>query len=847
MKEPGPPAAQGLYDPRQEHDACGVGFVVNIAGLTSHAIVSQALQVLVNLQHRGATGCEANTGDGAGILTQIPHAFFERECTEEGFSLPGAGRYAVGSVFLPEEIGQRIRCQDILEKIVREEGQHVLGWRKVPQDHGLLGDSAREVEPDIRQVFIERQDVGDGLQSGRLQDNDAFERKLFLIRKRVERAVSESGMPNFKYFYIPSLSCRTIVYKGMLTPDQLEFFYPDLNDPLFESSLALVHSRFSTNTFPTWDLAHPFRYLAHNGEINTLRGNINWMRAREALFETDLFTKEEMRKLLPVLNEHGSDSMILDNALEMLVMCGRSLPHAMMMLIPEAWSGHESISREKKEFYQFHACLMEPWDGPASVAFTDGRVVGALLDRNGLRPSRYYVTKDGLVVMASEVGVLPEIAPENIAQMGRLQPGRMFLIDLQEKRIIADEEIKHWVASARPYGKWLAGNLIELKSLPPAPRTAESDPAAVFHLQQAFGYTAEDLKIILPPMAAKAEEPLGSMGNDTPLAVLSDKPQLLYSYFKQLFAQVTNPPLDAIREELVTSVETTLGPRGNLLKPGPDCCRQIKLQSPILDNCELAKLRTISANGHRAITLPMLYRASDGTAGLQQALDELCAAVVQAIREGHTIVILSDRGVREALAPIPALLATSAVHLHLVRKGLRTQLGLVVESGEPREVHHFALLLGYGAGAINPYLVYDSLAALHAGGQVPTETDYRSCVRNFNKAIKKGVLKVMSKMGISTVQSYRGAQIFEAIGLSKEFVDRYFTGTPSRIQGVGLEEVAREALVRHNVAYPQRAPLQQTLDVGGQYQWRRDGEFHLFNPETIQKLQHAVRLGDYKV
>jgi len=862
--------ADGLYDPRNEHDSCGVGFIVNLNGRKSNALVLQALKVLVNLQHRGACGCEANTGDGAGILIQIPHRFFDYQCAADGFRLPKPGFYGMGCVFLPEELGQRILCQEVFEEIVRDEGQAVLGWRNVPQDNTLLGESAREVEPDIKQIFIGR--------SEDLADEDAFERKLFIIRKRVERAIRESGLRNYKYFYVPSLSCRTVVYKGMLTASQLEYFYRDLGHPLLESALALVHQRFSTNTFPTWDLAHPFRYLAHNGEINTLRGNINWMRAREALFETDLFTQEEMRKLLPVLNESGSDSMILDNALEMLVMCGRSLPHAMMMLIPEAWSGHESMSQEKKDFYEFHACMMEPWDGPASVAFTDGRVIGALLDRNGLRPSRYYVTKDGLVIMASEVGVLPEIKPQDIARMGRLQPGRMFLIDLGQGRIIADEELKQRIACAQPYGKWLKENLVSLEDLldQAAPQACEADPAEVLRRQQLFGYTAEDLKIILPPMAINGEEPIGSMGNDTPLAVLSDKPQLLYSYFKQLFAQVTNPPLDAIREELVTSVETTIGPEGNILKPGPDCCRQIRLHSPILDNDELARMRRISVNGYKAVTLPMLFRAphpslspggrgwgEGGEAGLRQALDELCAKAVQAIQEGYKIIILSDRGADATFAPVPALLATAGVHHHLVRNGLRTQVGLLVESAEPREVHHIALLLGYGAGAINPYLAYETLDLMckegrlrpeRSAGVSPAGTEaggpdaaLQTCVKNYNKALKKGVVKVMSKMGISTVQSYRGAQIFEAIGLNREVVDQYFTGTASRVQGSGLEAIARETLARHAAVYSKRNAPEAALDPGGQYQWRREGEFHLFNPETIQKLQQAVRNGDAKV
>jgi len=838
MKNEGLPPAQGLYDPSYEHDACGVGFVANIKGNKSNAIIRDALQVLVNLLHRGACGCEANTGDGAGILIQIPHAFFVREFKKANIKPVEPGHYSVGCVFLPPEIAQHQQCMQILEGIVREEGQHVLGWRNVPQDNAMLGQSARDVEPDIRQIVIGRNE--------KVTSEDAFERKLYLIRKRAEHAVRNSGMKNHKFFYIPSLSCRTIIFKGMLNADQVARFYPDLGDPLMESALALVHQRFSTNTFPTWDLAHPFRYLAHNGEINTLRGNINWMRARQALFDCELYTPEEIQRLLPVLSETGSDSAILDNALELLVMCGRSLPHAMMMLIPEAWSGHESMSQEKKEFYEFHACMMEPWDGPAAVAFTDGNVIGALLDRNGLRPSRYYVTKDDMVVMASEVGVLPDIAPENVAAKGRLQPGKMFLIDIKEGRIIDDSELKHKITTAQPYGKWLKENLVELDELPEAPHTPEPDHATVFHRQQAFGYSVEDLKIIMPPMAINGEEALGSMGTDTPLAVLSDKPQSLYAYFKQLFAQVTNPPLDAIREELVTSVLTTIGPEGNILRPGPDCCRQIKLHSPILDNDELAKLRHISVNGYKTQTLPMLFKASEGGDGLRVAIEELCANAVKAISDGYSIIILSDRGVDATYAPVPALLACSGVHHHLVRNGLRTKVGLVLETGEPHEVHHFALLLGYGAGAINPYLVFESLDDLIRDGILPKEIDHKKAVKNYNKSVKKGVVKVMSKMGISTVQSYRGAQIFEAIGLNKELVDKYFTGTASRIQGIGFDVIAQETLQRHKRAYPDRDVPVESLEIGGQYQWRRDGEFHLFNPETVHKLQYAVRSGNFK-
>ncbi|HLX59935.1 MAG TPA: glutamate synthase large subunit [Planctomycetota bacterium] len=837
MEHPGHPPAQGLFD-GVERDACGVGFVCNMKGKKSHKIVEDALKILVNLKHRGACGCEANTGDGAGLLIQIPHAFLKREMAKQGVVLPEPGEYGVASVFLPPTAAQRQQTQILFEKAVRKEGQIVLGWRKIPQDDKDIGPSAQIVEPDIRQFFIGR--------AANVIDEDAFERKLFLIRKRAESKIAASDLIEKKFFYVPSCSCRTLIYKGMLNADQMESFFTELHDPAVESALALVHQRFSTNTFPTWSLAHPFRYLAHNGEINTLRGNINWMRARQGLFESDLFTKEEMERLMPVCIEGGSDSAILDNALEMLVMCGRSLPHAMMMLIPEAWSGHESMSQSKKDFYEFHSCMMEPWDGPASVAFTDGRVIGAVLDRNGLRPSRYYVTKDDMVVMASEVGVLPGIKPEDVVIKGRLQPGKMFLIDLKEGRIIDDAELKEKIASEKPYGEWLNGNLIELDALPDSNNIPEPDHSTVFHRQQAFGYTVEDLRILMTPMALNGEEPIGSMGTDTPLAVLSDKPQPLYSYFKQLFAQVTNPPLDAIREELVTSVATSVGPEGNILKPGPDCCKQIKLTSPILDNHELAKLRHISVNGYKTLTLPMLFEASTGGEGLRKAIESLCQKSVKAIEDGYKIIILSDRGVDKTHAPIPALLATAGVHHHLVRNSMRTKVGLVIESGEPREVHHFALLIGYGAGAINPYLAFESFDDMIRDGLLPG-IEHKTAIKNFNKAVKKGVVKVMSKMGISTVHSYRGAQIFEAVGLNKDVVDKYFTGTASRIEGIGFDVIAEETLARHRRAYPERDVPVEALDIGGQYQWRRDGEFHLFNPETVHKLQFAVRSNNYKV
>jgi glutamate synthase (ferredoxin) len=830
------PAKQGLYDPQYEHDSCGVGFVVDLKGRKSHDIVAKAIRVLTNLGHRGACGCEANTGDGAGILLQLPHRFLLQECEKLNISLPALGEYGVGMVYLPTDSADRGQCEAVFEQIVREEGQQVLGWRTVPTDNSPIGPTAKRSEPVIRQIFI-----------ARLADESlGFERRLYIIRKRVEKAVKNLTIRQRGMFYVPSLSSKTIIYKGMLNADQLAVYYPDLVDPALESALGMVHSRFSTNTFPNWARAHPYRYLCHNGEINTLRGNINWMHARQRLFASELFG-EDIEKILPVTDPDGSDSAMFDNALEMLTLTGRSLPHAMMMMIPEPWSGHESMSPEKRAFYEYHSCLMEPWDGPASIAFTDGHQIGAVLDRNGLRPSRYYVTKDDLVVMASEVGVLDDIPPERILLKGRLQPGRMFLVDIEQGRIIADDELKHQIARAQPYAQWLAENLVALEDLPDAPHVHEPDHKTVVLRQQAFGYSVEDLKILMTPMASAGNEAVGSMGTDTPLAVLSDRPQLLYNYFKQLFAQVTNPPVDSIREELIMSMETTVGAEQNLLKPTPISARQIKLKSPILKNEEFEKLRHLGESEHfKSITLPILFKVQQGAAGLERALDELCRRASDAVAAGHNLIILSDRGVDRYHAPIPALLAVSGLHHHLIREGTRTKVGLILESGEPREVHHFALLIGYGAGAINPYLAFETLDDMIRQGQL-TGIDHDHAVKNFIKAVNKGVVKVMSKMGISTVQSYCGAQIFEAIGLNKAFIDKYFTWTASRVEGVGLDVIAQEVKLRHEHAFPDRQLNGQLLDSGGQYQWRRDGEHHLFNPETVHKLQYACRTGDYKV
>jgi glutamate synthase (ferredoxin) len=836
MNQPGWPEKQGLYDPRFEHDACGVGFVVNIKGVQSHEIVEQALTVLQNLDHRGACGCEENTGDGAGILMQIPHDFLKDACAGLGFQLPDPGEYGVGMIFSTDQREQRQQFEKILEKIIAEEGQRCLGWRKVPTDNMYLGETAKASEPFVRQVFIGRADS--------ITDDLAFERKLYVIRRRAENAIRYAGLPGGDFFYVPSLSCRTLIYKGMLTPRQVVTFYPDLSDPLIESAIAVVHSRFSTNTFPSWGRAHPYRYLIHNGEINTLRGNENWMHARQGMLVSKLFG-DDLKKLFPIIQEDGSDSAKFDNCLEFLALGGRSLPHAVMMMIPEPWENHEGMDEKKRGFYEYHSSLMEPWDGPASIAFTDGKVVGAVLDRNGLRPSRYYVTKDDLVIMASEVGVL-EIPPERVLEKRRLQPGRMFLVDTQEGRIISDEEIKKEMASAAPYGLWLKDNQVHFDDLPGVPEEApQANHVATLQRLQAFGYNFEDLRINIGPMAQNSIQPVGSMGTDTPLAVLSDKPQLLYNYFKELFAQVTNPPIDPIREELITSTTLTIGSEGNLVEPNPQSCRQLRLHDPILRNSDMVKLRQIDQPGIKSKTLPILFKPGAGEAGLERALDELCEQADRAIADGMTILILSDKGVDASHAPIPALLAVAGLHHHLIRSGTRTRVGLVLESGEPREVHHFCLLLGYGAQAINPYLVYECLNDMIDQGMLKG-IGYLDAVKGYDKAVYKGVVKVMAKMGISTIKSYCGAQIFEAVGLGQELVDKYFTWTPSRVGGIGLAEVAREAEQQHARAFPAYAVNGHTLDVYGQYQYRKDGELHLFNPRTIHLLQKASRTNDYR-
>ena len=826
------PAKQGLYDPAFEHDACGIGFVVNIKGHQSHQLVEQALTVLENLDHRGACGCEENTGDGAGVLMQVPHGFLRAVGAD--LRLPEPGQYGVGMIFLPPDAAQRRACEQRFEAVVRAEGQTVLGWRDVPTDDSELGKTARACEPFIRQIFIGR--------SADLSDDMAFERKLYVIRRQITNAIRYGDVAGGEFFYIPSLSCKTLIYKGMLTPRQVTSFYPDLSDPRMETAICLVHSRFSTNTFPSWERSHPYRYIIHNGEINTLRGNENWMHARQSMLATELFG-DDLPKIFPLILEDGSDSAKFDNCLEFLALSGRSLAHAMMM-IPEPWENHDSMDPAKRAFYEYHSSLMEPWDGPASIAFTDGLRVGAVLDRNGLRPSRYYVTKDDLVIMASEVGVL-EVEPERVLEKRRLQPGRMFLVDTEQGRIISDEELKQQIATEHVYQDWLDANLVHFEALPDLddPQPAY-DHAASLQRLQAFGYSFEDLRINIGPMAVNGIQPVGSMGTDTPLAVLSDKPQLLYNYFKQLFAQVTNPPIDPIREELITSTTLTLGSEGNLVEPRPASCRQLRLPSPILSNGELEKLHRLDQDGLRVTSLPILFEAGSGRAGLEQALEALYKAADEAIADGATILIVSDKGVNREHAPIPALLASSGLHHHLIRAGTRTRVGLVLESGEPREVHHFCLLLGYGIQAFNPYMAYECLNDMIGQGMLK-DISYDKAVAGYKKAVVKGVVKVMSKMGISTIKSYCGAQIFEAVGLGQELIDRYFTWTPSRVGGVGLDAIAEEAERQHAKAFPDIPVNGRTLEVHGQYQYRKDGELHLFNPRTIHLLQKACRTNDY--
>jgi glutamate synthase domain-containing protein 2/glutamate synthase domain-containing protein 1/glutamate synthase domain-containing protein 3 len=827
------PKKQGLYDPAFEHDSCGVGFVCDIRGRKSNEIIRQGLEVLRRLAHRGATGADPKTGDGAGILIQIPHRFFTKVCAEIGINLPCKGGYGTGLVFLPPNKKERQYCKKVFTKFIREEGQIFLGWRNVPVDDSDIGKTARETQAMIEQVFIGK--------NKKIKDQLGFERKLYVIRKHAENYIRKSELKQKQIFYITNLSSRTISYKGLLMPQQLDKFFLDLRDQTLESALCLVHSRYSTNTFPTWDLSQPFRFLAHNGEINTLRGNINWMSAKEGLLQSKLFGKD-IEKLKPVIVPGGSDSASIDNCFELLVLAGRGLAHAMMMLVPSAWEQDTFMKQELRDFYQYHACLMEPWDGPAAIAFTDGTSIGAVLDRNGLRPTRYLVTKRDSVVMASEVGVL-NIPPEEIAYSGRLTPGEIFYIDTEQGRIISDEELKTTISKRWPYAKWLKENMLELDSLKHARGTTHDAQHDITSSLNAFGYTREDLNNILTPMAIKAQEPTGSMGNDTPHAVLSKRPQLLYNYFKQLFAQVTNPAIDPIREELVMSLECFMGSRKNLLDDTAEHCRKVRLKQPILTNEDLEKLRYIRKKDFKTKTISFLFKVGDKN-DFMNALDRICKEASCAVREGYSFVILSDRGVSKEYAALPALLATSAVHHHLVGGTSRSQIALIVESAEPREVHHFALLFAYGAGCVNPYLAYEAIG--HLISEKLLTIDFKTAQKNYIRAVDKGILKILSKMGISTLQGYRGAQIFEALGLDEEVIERCFAGTVSRIGGATFDVIAEETLQRHREAFLKQEISLPYLATGGVYQWKRDGEFHLWNPESIVLLQDATRNCDLK-
>ena len=818
------PERDGLYDPSFEHDACGVAMVATLNKKATHEIVEQGLEALRNLDHRGASGAEVNSGDGAGILIGIPDQFFRSVLS---FKLPELGSYAAGVAFIPKEFKELAR----LEALAKEEGLVLLGWREVPIDSASLGGTAISVMPNFQQIFLAGSNGERGIE---------LDRKAFCFRKRAEHQLQ---------IYFCSLSSQTIVYKGMLTTHQLSEFFPDLRDEKFASRFALVHSRFSTNTFPSWPLAHPYRFIAHNGEINTVKGNRNWMAARESLLESKLIPGD-LKRLFPIVDPNGSDTASFDEVLELLYLGGRSLPHSVLMMIPEAWENHETMSEVRKDFYRFHASLMEPWDGPACITFTDGNLIGAVLDRNGLRPSRFWITKDGLVVLASEVGVL-DIPQDRVLRKGRLQPGKMFLVDLNDGRIIEDDEIKDGLANAAPYGEWLHAGMVRLKDIP-AREHIFYPHSSVLRRQRAFGYTEEELRMIITPMARTGAEPIGSMGTDTPVAVLSEKPRLLFDYFSQLFAQVTNPPLDAIREELVTSLGGSIGPEHNLLDPGPASCRQISLEFPVLDNDQLAKIIHVNADGNNpgfsSYVVRGLFPIADGGEGLKARLEEIRAEVSTAISEGARIIVLSDRDGDGENAPIPSLLLTAAVHHHLIREKTRTKVGLVVETGEVREVHHVALLIGYGAAAVNPYLAMESAEDLVLHGII-TDVTADKAVYNLIKALGKGVLKVMSKMGISTIASYTGAQVFEALGLSQELIDEYFVGTTSRLGGVGIEVIAEETIKRHHIAYPPGGEIPNTkrLQIGGEYQWRREGEPHLFDPETVFALQHATRAKRYDI
>ncbi len=827
----------GLYDPSFEHDACGIGFVANIKGNKSHQHVSDALTILENMEHRGACGCEANSGDGAGIFIQIPHEFFFDECVKLGVHLPSFGRYAVGVIFFPKEIKLREECRDIFNRAAEKLGLDILTYRSVPVNTSGIGPTALSVEPVMEQVFVACPD--------HITNPMDFERKLFVLRNYASHTIFNTVRKDAIGFYIASLSYKTVVYKGQLTSGQVRQYFPDLSNKRVVSAFGLVHSRFATNTFPSWKLAQPFRYIAHNGEINTLQGNLNWLKASEKGFLSPYFSKEEMEMLLPVITSMQSDSACLDNMIELLTLSGRSLPHVMMMLIPEAWDGNDKMDPVKKAFYEYHASMMEPWDGPASISFTDGKIIGATLDRNGLRPSRYCVTHDDRVIMASESGALP-IDPALIKENGRLQPGKMFVVDLEQGRIISDAELKKEICSQKPYGEWLNKYKIRLEELP-EPRVMfthlESDQ--IFKYQKAFGYTTEDLNTIIAPMALDGKEPIGSMGTDVPLAVLSDQPQHLSSYFKQLFAQVTNPPIDPIRERLVMSLATFVGNNGNLLVEDPLSCHTVALRHPVLSSHELEQIRSIDTGIFQAKTLQTYFRADGKPDSLQKGIDRLCRYAVDAADDGFEVLILTDRAIDSDHAPIPSLLALAAVHHHLIRKGKRGSVGIIVEAGDVWEVHHFACLIGFGATAINPYLAFSSIRDMKLNGKLQTDLDVDQLKYNYTKAINDGLLKVFSKMGISTLQSYQGAQIFEIVGLNKMVVDKHFTGCISRIEGLGLDDIAKESLAKHNFAFSKKAIPVDRLPVGGMYQWKRKGEFHLFNPQTIHLLQYSTKLNDY--
>ena len=829
---------QGLYDPSFEHDACGIGFVANIKGNKSHQHISDALTVLENMEHRGACGCENNTGDGAGIMLQMPHEFFFDECISLGIHLPSYGKYGVGFLFFPKEIRLREECRDIFNRAAEKLGLEILGYRKVPVNRTDIGPTALSVEPCMEQVFIASPD--------HINDPEVFERKLFVLRNYATHTIQNTVKKDGIGFYLSSLSYKTIVYKGQLTSGQVRGYFPDLSDKRVVSAFGLVHSRFATNTFPSWKLAQPFRYIAHNGEINTLQGNLNWLRTSEKGFTSPFFSKEEMDMLLPIVTQGQSDSASLDNMIELLTLTGRSLPHVMMMLIPEAWDGNHDMDPIKKAFYEFHACMMEPWDGPASISFTDGKIIGATLDRNGLRPSRYCVTTDDRVIMASETGVLP-IDQSTIIEKGRLQPGKMFVVDMEQGRIISDEELKQEICSHKPYTEWLNKYKIRLEELPePRVMFTHLEHDQVFKYQKGFGYSTEDLDNIIAPMALDGKEPIGSMGTDTPLAVLSDEPQHLSSYFKQLFAQVTNPPIDPIRERMVMSLATFAGSTGNLLVEDPLACHVVALQHPVLNNHDLEKIRSIDTGIFQAKTLQTYFRADGKPGSLKKALDRLCRYAVDAVEDGFEVIILTDRAIDSDHAPIPSLLATAAVHHHLIRKGYRGQVGIIVEAGDVWEVHHFACLIGFGATAINPYLALSTIRDMKISGKINTDLDPEYLKKNYIKAVNEGLLKVFSIMGISTLQSYQGAQIFEIIGLNREVVDLYFTGATSRIQGMGLDEIAKETLSKHFFAFSKKEIPVDRLPVGGIYQWKRKGEFHLFNPQTIHLLQHSTKMNDYE-